>query len=108
MAIYQGNMEITKTIKIIEQLKSQLLSNVSMLFSNMTNGDNNKENIDILADMIILSYLLTNKLGISSQALDIKVLNKLKIALIENDSDSTWKQEIGDLLRHIDKTRELN
>ncbi|WP_458788451.1 MazG-like family protein, partial [Vallitalea sediminicola] len=74
--IYKGDFDITKTIRIIERLKSQLLSNVSALFSNMAEGNTggNNENIDILADIIILSYLLSDRLGVSNEALDVKLI----------------------------------
>lgn len=109
MAIYKGDFDITKTIRIIERLKSQLLSNVSALFSNMaeSNSGNSNESIDILADIIILSYLLSDKLGVSNEALDIKLINKLRLATLQNEENEEWTKEILTLSKHLNKSREI-
>ncbi|PKM95358.1 MAG: hypothetical protein CVU84_06675 [Firmicutes bacterium HGW-Firmicutes-1] len=98
-----GEMEITNKIKIIEQLKSQLLSDVSSVFSNMTaeEGDN-KNNIDLLADIMIITYFLSEKLGTSYEGLDLKVKNKLKIALLTEGEHSKWRTQLSLLSRHFD------
>lgn len=110
MAMYNGDFDITKTITIIERLKSQLLSNVSALFSNMAEGnrDCNNENIDILSDVIILSYLLSDKLGVSNGELDAKLINKLRLATLQNPSNDEWTDEISMLSKHLGKSRHLS
>lgn len=107
--MFKGELDITKKIKIIERLKSQLLSNISMLFSNMVeeNTNDGNENIDILADIIILSYLLSDKLGVSNEALDIKLINKLRLAGLQNNEDDQWANEILKLSKHLSKTRHI-
>lgn len=109
MAIYKEDFDITKTIRIIERLKSQLLSNVSALFSNMAEGNNsdNNENIDILADMIILSYLLSDRLGASNEELDVKLINKLRLASLQDAENAEWVKEIITLSKHLNKSRQL-
>ncbi|GMQ65387.1 MazG-like family protein [Vallitalea maricola] len=109
MSIYKGDFDITKTIRIIERLKSQLLSNVSALFSNMAEGNTggNNENIDILADIIILSYLLSDRLGVSNEALDVKLINKLRLASLQDAENSEWVQEILTLSKHLNKSRQI-
>lgn len=110
MTMFNGDFDITKTITIIERLKSQLLSNVSALFSNMAEGqlDCHNENIDILSDIIILSYLLTDKLGVSNEELDMKLINKLRIATLQNPSNDEWADEIGALSKHLGKSRHFS
>ncbi|MCT4542050.1 MAG: MazG-like family protein [Vallitalea sp.] len=109
MSNYEGEFDITKTIKIIERLKSQLLSNISGLFSNMAEGNTNdtNENIDILADIIILSYLLSDKLGVSNEALDIRLINKLRLASLQKAENAEWSKEILELSKHINKSRHI-
>ncbi|GMQ57646.1 hypothetical protein AN1V17_20410 [Vallitalea sediminicola] len=109
MAIYKGDFDITKTIRIIERLKSQLLSNVSALFSNMAEGNtgNTSENIDILADVIILSYLLSDRLGVSNEALDVKLVNKLRLASLQDVENAEWAKEILTLSKHLNKSKQI-
>lgn len=97
-----GEIDIAQKIKIIEQLKSQLLTNVSSIFSNMASDDgDSKSSIDLLADNIILTYLLADKLGTSFEGLDIKVKNKLRIALLTEQEQSKWRSQIALLSRHF-------
>lgn len=98
-----GEIDITNKIKIIEQLKSQLLMDVSSVFSNMASDEgDNKNNIDLLADIVIITYLLSDKLGTSFEGLDIKVKNKLKIALLTEEGQSKWRSQLALLSRHFD------
>lgn len=107
---YDRDFDITKTIKIIEWLKAQLLADVSQLFSGMVEGSSRRsdEHIDTLANMIILIYLLGKKLGVSYDALDVKVLNKLKLGMLESDNTTDWLADLAMLSRHLDKTRDLD
>lgn len=98
-----GELDITKKIKIIEQLKSRLLSDVSDIYSNMASDDSRgEENIDLLADMIIITYFLSDQLGVSYAGLEMKAKNKLKIALLQEDEHSTWRNELASLVRYFD------
>lgn len=87
MANSDMQLDITKNIKIIEMLKSRLLAKVSDLYSNMSEdyADAN-ERADILSDLLMITYLLSDRLSVSNQALDLKVINKLKVAALEDDS----------------------
>lgn len=107
--MFNGDLDITKKIKIIERLKSQLLSNISMLYSNMVeeNTSDSNENVDILTDIIILSYLLSDKLGVSNEALDIRLNNKLKLASLQNNQNDEWAREIIKLSKHLNKSRHI-
>jgi hypothetical protein len=102
--IAMGELDITKRIKIIELLKSQLLNDVSMIYSNMAAEDvSNDENINMLADIIIISYLLGEKLGTGYKGLDIKIINKLKVALLSEDNNSGWKNQLSNLSKYLNK-----
>lgn len=61
-------MEITKNIKMIDNLQCQLLSFVSQLFLSMQNNDiTTAERAEILANIEVILYLLSDKLGVSSK-----------------------------------------
>lgn len=99
------DIDITKTIRIIESLKCQLLTDVAQLYSNM--ADNKctikDDNADVLADIIIITYLLAKKIGISYDAVDIKLLNKVKLGIIEGSDIEYWVRDLTKLSRHIDR-----
>lgn len=98
-----GEIDITKKLKMIEQLKSRLLSDVADVYSNMASDDSRGEdNIDLLADIIIITYFLSDQLGVSYNGLEIKAKNKLKLALLQEDEHSTWRNELASLARYFD------
>lgn len=109
MSFYDGEFDITKKIKIIEKLKSSLLSQIADLYSIMSEDNKAQDDsyLNHLGDILILTYLLANKLGTSSEALDIKVLNKLKIAMLNDTNTEEWSKELSQLSRHLMKSRKL-
>lgn len=97
-----GELDITKKIKIIEQLKSQLLTDVSSLFANMAADESTENNTSILADIVIIAYFLGEKLGTSYDGLDIKISSKLKLALISEEEHSEWRNQLSLLTRYFE------
>ena len=64
------DFDVTQNIKLVEKLKSEILSSVSDLFSQMIMPSknlaaNSNERAQILADIIIFTYILGDKLGIT-------------------------------------------
>ena len=89
----ENSFDIAQSIKAIEVLKSRLLSEVACLYENMTMAQiDTEKREDILSEIVILSYLLSDKLGVSHDDLDERIISKLK----QDNNES-----IKDLLRHF-------
>ena len=74
MPFFDRDIDITRNIKIIEWLKSELITDVANLFKVLVNGM--KEEVhdsisEILSNIILISYLLGTRLGISYNAIVI-------------------------------------
>lgn len=97
-------VDIAGTLKIIEQLKCQMLMDIAHLFSDLNepSGSTNIERGDIMADMIIITYLLSKKLGIPYQQLNRRIVNKIRLGLIESNSSDRWRQELSELLKYFE------
>lgn len=93
-----NEFDITQNIKLVEKLKSELLSSVSELFSQMLSPSINNDRSQTLADIIIFTYILANKLGISNNSIDLKVASKLKLNIVEQNI--LYTQSVN-LLKHI-------
>ena len=104
MGMPEREVDIAGTLRVIEQLKSQMLMDVAQLFSDLNepNGNANVERGDLLADIIILSYLLSKKLGIPHQQIDRRIINKTRLGLIESKSSDKWHKELSELLKHFE------
>ena len=93
-----NDFDVTQNIKLVEKLKSELLSSVSELFSEMLSPSNNNERSEILADIIIFTYILGDKLGISNNYIDSKAASKLKLNIV--NQNILYMQSVN-LLKHI-------
>lgn len=108
MGMNEKELDITKNIKIIESLKCELLSDLAQLYTGMYDSQSNEalEKDDILANMVMITYILAKRLGIPYHKLDMKILNKLKLGIIQNDNE--WYVELATLSKHIEKSRNLD
>ena len=103
-----SDIDITKNIKLIESFQCQLLNTVAELFTSLADaGVSNKERADILSNIVILTYLLADRLGISYTALDAKVLNNIKLGILDENGSGMWQTELSALAKHIDKNRNM-
>ncbi len=108
MAANEKEIDIAKNIHIIESLKCELLSDLAQLYTGMFDSNSNEafEKDDIIANMIMISYILAKKLGIPYHSLDMKILNKLRLGTMENDK--LWYGDLISLSKHIEKSRRLD
>lgn len=108
MAFFDREIDITRNIKIIEWLKSELLTDIAALFKVLINGM--KEEVhetvaDTLSNIILICYLLGRRLGISYNAIEIKIKNKVKLGLIENHDVEKHYGDLSELSKHLDCSR---
>ena len=104
-------IDITRNIKIIEWLKGELLLEVANLFKVLVNGM--KEEVhdsiaNILANIILISYLLGKRLGISYNAIELKIKKKIKIGLVEKNDVEKYYGDLTELSRHMNLCRMQN
>ncbi len=103
MRIEKGS-DITKNVKIIEWIKNEILMNVSNLFNLLFKGvkpiDDGLQNA--IANIIMLSYLLGKRLGISFDEIDYKIKEKIKKEIKEEHSIETWFGDLSKLENHMD------
>ena len=98
------DFDVTSNIKAIERIKSQLLSCVADLYDNMLNTEATaSQRSDILSDIIIFTYVLSARLGIPYQNLDSKALNKLKLGVLERESNLFT--DLSHLYKHLENRK---
>lgn len=108
MGIFDKEIDITRNIKTIEWLKGELLSDISNLFKVLINGF--KEDVhdtasEILANIILISYILGRRLGISYQVIEMKIENKIKLGLLEEHEIETHYGDLSELSKHMNSYR---
>ncbi|MEG6617249.1 MazG-like family protein [Peptococcaceae bacterium 1198_IL3148] len=90
---------IAQNIKIIDWLKADLLASLSALFKAMVKGSEERI-LDALASLIITTYVLGRRLGISFSRLDIKINSKLRQSIEDDHQVERWYGDLTDLLQY--------
>ena len=57
---------------------------------------------DTLANIIMITYLLAKRLGISFNEIDYKIKEKIKIGIDEDHSVERWYGDLSNLKKHMD------
>ncbi len=101
------NIDITKNIKVIEWLKSELLTSVASLFDILAKGAKNSQEavLDILANIILVAYILAKRLGYTFEKLDSKIESKIKLEVVEEHKIEKWFGDLSGLLDYLKRTR---
>ena len=105
----ETDIDITRNIKIIEWLKSQLLMDTAVLFKSLVSGV--KEEVrdviaDSIANVIIVSYLLAKRLGITFNVVELKMEKKIRLGIIEEHDVEKYYGDLTELSRHLDLNRQ--
>jgi len=108
MGLYDKEIDITRNIKVIEWLKSELLTDVANLFRTLVNGAREElhESIsETLSNIILICYLLGRRLGISYNAIEMKIQNKIRLGLIEDHNIEKHYGDLSELAKHLNSSR---
>lgn len=99
--------DITKNIKVIEFLKSELLTAVASLYQNLLKGTKVGQDVmqDILANLVLVTYLLGKRLGISYSLIDSSILEKIRIGMLEDHETEKWYGDLSDLGEYLNKKK---
>ena len=101
MCLYMAEIDITKNIRLIELLKSDMLSQTAGLFEELLRPGPLQPREERLSKLIVSSYLLSARIGSSYEQLDEKIADDLRLLLL--DHRAAWdKEDIGGLLKHIE------
>lgn len=94
------DFDIMGNVRLIENYKTYMLSSVADLFVTMSKG--NRASMDDIKDeiseIIILSYLLSKRLNIEYPEIDDRIIKKLKLGVVE---DNSVEKEYGDYSKLI-------
>ena len=108
MAFFQKEIDITRNIKVIEWLKTELLTDVAELFKALIHGvkeDTEDFIAETISNLILICYLLAKRLGIGYNTIDLKIENKLKLGILEGDKLEKYYGDLSELSKHMHANR---
>jgi hypothetical protein len=90
-------------IKTIDNYKNYLLSSVADLFTTMGKGGKADidEVVDELSEIIVLSYLLSKRLGQDYSFIDERIIKKLKLGILEGNGTDKEYHDYSKLIEYI-------
>ena len=101
---FDRNSDITKNVKIIEWMKKELILSVGDVFDLVFKGVKPLYEAlqDTLANIIMITYLLAKRLGISFSEIDYKIKEKIRIGIDQNHSVESWYGDFSNLKKHME------
>jgi len=101
---FDRNSDVTKNVKIIEWMKKELILSVGDVFDLIFKGVKPLDETlqDTLANIIMITYLLAKRLGISFSEIDYKIKEKIKIGIDQNHSVESWYGDFSNLKKHME------
>ncbi|SHJ93577.1 MazG-like family protein [Paramaledivibacter caminithermalis] len=105
MTFGDNGIDITKNVRIIEWLKSELLSSLASLFELLVKGIKGQQDTiaDILANIILVAYVLGRRLGVNYSNLDMRIYDKIKLGVLEEHKVESWFGDLSALKKHMDR-----
>lgn len=99
----KDNFNIMSDVKIIEDLKAQLICIVGEFFMLLTKGSKVAQEavLECISGAIIILYLLADKHGYSHSAVDETIQKKLKLGIIEEDHIEKEGRNLSRLYNHF-------
>lgn len=103
----KDNFNIMGDIKIIEEIKAQIICILGELFTLLTRGSNVAKEaiVNCIASLIILLYILADKLGHSAIEVDETIKKSLKIGIVEEDNLEKQGGNLTKLFNHLKERR---
>ncbi|MEG0371542.1 MAG: MazG-like family protein [Clostridium sp.] len=99
------NFDIIGNMNTIDGYKTYLIGFVADLFATMNkskgNTAYNEEIIDEVADIIMCSYLISKRIGINYDKIDKRIMDKLKVGLLEEKEVDRQSKDYTSLINYM-------
>jgi len=97
-------IDVAKNLKIIEWLKAELVDSVGALFKALLKTGNDAA-ADALAAIIVVTYLLGKRVGVSFYTVDTRVKAHLLANINSGHEVERWYGDLSDLLHYIENQK---
>lgn len=108
MVLKKEEFNIMGDIKLIEELKAQLICVIGEFFHLLTRGSNVAKDsvLECISSAMIILYLLGEKLGYSYLQIDENTKEKIRIGIIDDKNDENYGESLKKLHFHLKERRD--
>ncbi len=102
-----NKVEIARNMRLIEWLKCEMLSGVTSLYKLMHRGNRGcHETLSgVLANIVLLAYLIARRLGMNYAVIDLKIQNKIKLGINEGHEVEDRYGDLSELADYLNRNR---
>ncbi len=97
-------LDVAKNLKMVDWLKAELVDSVAELFKALLKSGTDAV-ADALASIIIVCYLLGQRVGVNLSSVDAKVKEKLRITVENSPDGSSWQKELLSVLNFLERSK---
>lgn len=97
----KGQIDVAKSIRIIEWLKAEMVGSVASLLRSMVNGGEDAIT-DCLAAILMTAYILGKRVGIAHTKVDQRLKEKVAAGIREGHEIEEWYGDLSSLLRYLE------
>lgn len=98
----ERSVQIAKSVKVIEWLKTEILDQVATLFKALHHANQNMIN-ESLSSLIVAIYILARRVGLSFREIDQAVTQKLRDHRREGHQLEEWYGDLSALEEYLKK-----
>jgi hypothetical protein len=98
------DLALAQNFKIVEWLKAELVDAVSDLFKSLLKAGSETKN-DALASIVIITYLLGQRIGVSFAHLDHTIKEKLHTSIKDTQEIHLWYSDLSDLSYYLENKK---
>jgi len=96
----ERELDIAKNLRMLEWLRAELVGSVASLLKTMIKGGE-EALLECLANIIITTYLLGRRIGLTFARIDQKLESKIKLSIEENHEIENWYGDLSALSQHL-------
>ncbi len=104
MKLQRTELDITKSLRAIEWLKTELLGAVTLVFRALTKGADDIIT-DALAQVVLIVYLLGRRLGIGFGTIDNRLAHMVRQSISGEHELETWYGDLSVLEEYLRSKR---
>lgn len=101
----RAQIDVAKNLRVIEWLKAELVESVAALFKALMKAGDEAVS-DCLATIMITTYILGKRVGISFQHVDMQIEGKLRLSINEAHEVEKWYGDLSALLVYLESKRQ--
>lgn len=99
------SMDVASNAKMIEVLKSELISEAADVMRATLSASNRDELIDTLGGTVLLAYMLARRCGIAFEELDADVISKAQTGIADAHKLETQYHDLSRLKKHFESEK---